>query len=789
MLYLYLYMAINKIKQQLLFTFAFTLYLFFGYAQPEPCIGTPAMTSTCLDACVICDIDGFTGTNNLSIQGQTFPGFCTTQYHNMSYIAFIAGTEDLTLEVVVTNCTINWGLEIGIFESFDCETFVPVTPCNTDVQPNSTATFSNLSPLVVGQHYYLIMDGSAGDICDWTFNVLEGSTAVLELTTSGVISGNSEICPDLPTPYSTTGDVGAAIFYWTVDGIPQSNQNQEIDISFPTDGTYEVCVTAANVCDQAPPTCTSVNVVTLETLIIDEILCDNNCLEVAGEILCETGSYEYVIPLPNGCDSLIFVDLFILPQAEAFIDINLCAGEEFYIGNTPYSSTGIFMDTIQTLMECDSIVTLDLFIIECEIIGSTDFISPICHGDANGFLVFSVENGTPPFTYDWSNILDPNIGGVGSTILFTDNMIAGVPAGIYEINIQDGFGNDVVMFQEVIEPSTLTVTPEAIDIEGFNLSCNEGDDGIATATGNGGVPPYSFVWSNMQSSAQINNLVAGLYTVSITDSNGCIQTNSIQLIEPSPIQFEVNYIDPNCDGYETGIIQLDSIWGGTPPYSYALSGDTFNLISSYQDLSAGTYTFSIMDDNKCLVDTASELFAPDIPLLFLDDQLEVNLGCDVQIYTATNNTNLVNIQWSNSATLDCDTCLRPYAFPLEDSEYFITVTSIDTCTARDSVVIKVIKVRDIFVPNIFSPNGDGLNDFFFVNANKSVASIKTMKVFSRWGGLVYSGNNLPPNDISSGWDGNFNGKPLPQGVYVWIAEIEYLDGEVLIATGDVSLVL
>lgn len=760
-----------------------------SFAQPAPCIGTPAMTSNCLDACVICDIDGFTGTNNLSIQGQTFPGFCTTMYHNMSYIAFIAGTTDLTIQVTVSNCNINWGLEIGFFESQDCQTFNPISDCDTDVQPGTSVVFSNTVPLIVGQHYYLIMDGSNGDICDWTFDVLAGSTVVLDLTTSGVISGNNTICPDLPTAYSTTGDIGAAIFYWTVNGLAQSSQNQQIDIAFPADGIYEVCVTAANACDQAPPTCTIVNVVTPDILVINEVLCDNNCLEVAGDILCETGSYQYIIPLPNGCDSLIFVDLFILPQAEEFIDINLCAGEDFYIGLTAYGTTGIFMDTIQTIMECDSIVNLDLFIIECEIIGSTHFISPVCFGDANGFLIFSVENGTPPFTYDWSNILEPNIGGIGSTNLFTDNMISGVPAGIYEINIQDDFGNDVVMFQEVIDPPVLTVSAAAIEIDGFNLSCHGGADGTAMASENGGVPPYSFAWSNSQSGAIINNLSAGLYMVSITDSNGCIQTNSILLIEPDSIQFEVAYIDPNCDGFETGRIHLDTIWGGTPPYRYALSSDTFSLITSFQDLPAGPYTFYMTDDNECLTDTSSALIAPDIPILYLDDQLEINLGCDIRIPVATNNTNLVNIQWSNGATLDCDTCLRPYAFPLNDSEYFITVTSIDTCSAIDSVAIKVIKVRDIFIPNVFSPNGDGLNDFFFVNANKSVALIKSMKVFSRWGGLVFSGTDLPPNDMQSGWDGFFKGKLMNQGVYVWLVEVEYLDGEMLMVTGDVSLVL
>ena len=144
----------------------FTLSFFFIsitlFAQPQPCGPNPVMTSTCASACIICDIDGFTGRNDLTAQGQTFQGFCTTMFHNMNYIAFIAGSENLSVKVTVTNCTINWGLEIGFFESTDCETFTPITECNTDIEQNTSFTFNNTVPLVIGQYYYLIMDGSAG---------------------------------------------------------------------------------------------------------------------------------------------------------------------------------------------------------------------------------------------------------------------------------------------------------------------------------------------------------------------------------------------------------------------------------------------------------------------------------------------------------------------------------------------------------------------------------------------------------------------------------------------------
>ncbi|MFK7775823.1 MAG: gliding motility-associated C-terminal domain-containing protein [Saprospiraceae bacterium] len=773
-----------------LILFILCLHIFNStWAQPEPC-GVDAMTSTCLDACVVCDIDGFTGTNNLTIQGQTFPNFCTTIFHNMSYIAFIAGTENLTLSVTVTNCTINRGLEIGIFESADCETFTAMTDCNTDVAPNATATFSNLAPLVVGQHYYLIMDGSMGDICDWTFNVIEGSTLVGDLTTSGIIEGQEELCPELSTTYSTTGEVGATLFYWTVNGIAQNGVAPEIDIAFPADGTYELCVTAANVCDEAPPSCTTINVVSPAPLFLMETLCANDCIEVAGETVCESGLYEYLLPLPNGCDSAIFLDLIVLPEIETFLDINLCIGETFSIGTSSFSSTGIFVETIQNQNGCDSTVTLDLMMIECEINGTMNFTTPICHGDENGTLLFSLQNGTPPFYYNWNNITTPTIGGTGSTNLFTDILIENIPAGIYEINVVDNFDDDIVFIQEVIDPPVLTLTINATDYNGSNLTCYQANDGIASAIANGGVPPYSFLWSNGETETSVNNLAAGFYEVEVTDANGCTNIVSTVLYEPESLEFITNYIDPNCDGIETGIVQLDSIWGGTQPYSFTLNEGQYNPIGTFENLGPGNYDYSVLDANGCFADTSSSLFVPDIPILFMDEDKEIDLGCNILISAATNNTSLIDISWTNiENSLECDSCLSTISTPVNDTEYILTVTSIDGCSTSDSIFVKVNKIRDVFIPNAFSPNGDGYNDSFFINANKSVSLIKTFKVFNRWGALVYEGTDLSPNQATSGWDGTFKGKLMNSGVYVWMAEIEYLDGETLLMKGDVTIVL
>ena len=756
-------------------------------AQPEPC-NPDAMTSTCLGACVVCDIDGFTGRNNLTIQGQTFSGFCTSIFHNMSYIAFIAGTEDLTINVSVTNCTIGRGIEVGIFESLDCATFTPVTDCNTDVPANGNATFETTTPLVIGQHYYLIMDGSMGDICDWTFNVIKGSTLVGDLTTSGIIEGPAEICPELFTTYSTTGEVGATMFDWTLNGVEQNEDSPIIDITFPSDGIYELCVTASNVCDEAPPTCRTISVISPEPSYLIETICADDCLEIAGQTICESGHHEMVIKLPNGCDSLIYLDLIVLPELTSFIDINLCIGESFSIGTTPYSTTGVFTQTIPNAIGCDSMVTLDLTMIDCELIVNIDHTAPICNGDANGILQLSLQNGIPPFAYEWNHILDISIGGSGSVNSLTDILIENVPAGIYEINITDNFGDDIVFIQEILDPPVLTANIDALDYNGYNLTCYQSNDGSATVIGNGGVPPYSYLWSTNESQTSISNLSAGFYGVQLTDAGGCITMANVDILEPELLEFAVNYIDPNCEGLETGVIELDSIIGGVPPYSFALNQSEYSTIGTFQNLGSGNYNFSVIDANGCFIDTIDALNEIDIPVLFMDADQEVDLGYDVLIAAETNSTSLVDISWTDlHNSLECDDCLETYALPVNDTEYILTVRSIDDCVTSDSIVVRVNKMREVYFPNVFSPNNDNINDYFFISAQRSVFAIKKLTVFSRWGELICDKTDLAPNDATLGWDGYYKGMPVNNGVYVWMAEVEYLDGEVLIWSGDITV--
>ena len=771
-----------------------SLFVTYIFAQPQPCGDDAAMTSFCNQACVICDIDGFTGINDLTAMGQGFNNFCTTQFNNMQYIAFIAGTESLTIEIDVFSC--NGGvnsLEVGFFESLDCQTFTPITECDTDIDPNTTRVFETTRPLTIGQHYYLVIDGSNGTNCSWTFNVTEGTTNVSDIEDSGEISGPERICTNNPAVFETSGAIGAAFYNWTVNGATQPDQTQEIELEFITEGIYEICVTAENACDQGPRSCQVYRVDDPEDTFFTERVCESECFELNGIEYCETGSYIQTINLIEGCDSLIFIDLEILPQSITNIDLWICNGESYFIDDTPYGETGSYSQNILSSLECDSLVNLELLVIECEITGSASEIPVICKGTTTGTLIFSVNQGEPPLNFTYTNIQDGSITGTGTTDLLVNNEIPNIPVGFYQIYIEDNFGNDFVVQQEITEPDFLNVDLTASNYFGFQVSCFSnfglvGNDGTLLAEPNGGVSPYTYEWSDGQTTQEAINLNAEEYTVTVTDDSGCTISSSFTLTSPPAIDPIVEFRDPNCEGFDSGEIEILSVMGGVPPYMFSMSDGNYTDASLIENLPEGIYTIFVRDANDCVFQIESEIVAPEIPVVSFNEALNIDLGDEMVLNPILNNVNIGEIVWSDSSTLSCSNCLNPIAMPVNSGEYEIVVTSSDGCSDSAILQYRVEKRRRVFIPNVFSPDGNGVNDVFSIFAGPEVAEVLNFSVFDKWGNQVYGLESFEANDANQGWDGKFKGEQLDAGIFVWYAEVLFIDDVVEVYSDNVTLI-
>ncbi|MFT5166183.1 MAG: gliding motility-associated-like protein [Saprospiraceae bacterium] len=166
---------------------------------------------------------------------------------------------------------------------------------------------------------------------------------------------------------------------------------------------------------------------------------------------------------------------------------------------------------------------------------------------------------------------------------------------------------------------------------------------------------------------------------------------------------------------------------------------------------------------------------------------EIELGDSVLLFsTITGNPVL---QWFDPLenSLSCLTCPEPFARPFFDVEYILSGTDEFGCYDEDAIQIRVNKDRAIYVPNVFSPNFDGLNDVFYIQG-KGYGIVKTFRIFNRWGALIFESRNGFVNDTGHSWDGTFNGKDLNPAVFVYYVEVEYLDGVVEVLAGDVTLV-
>ena len=758
------------------------------FAQPEPCGPNAAMTPLCVDACIICDINGFTGVNLDGITGQAPPGFCTGTVHHMQWIGFIAGSTNLTLSVSVFNCQNGFGLEVGIYKSLDCQTFQLVSNCDGDIPPNTTQNFTNTVPLTIGQYYYFVMDGNGDDVCNYTIKVVNGTTLVMPLENSGSIVGPEKVCASTSNDYTVSLPPGAAHFYWTLNGLPYASETDTtVALNFLTPGLNKLCVTASNACDTAFPACRDIYVHGIPITQIDARICANECYEYGDTMLCDAGNYEFHYNSSEGCDSIVRISIEALQTVTTNLNVLLCDGDTIYVGGNPYTQTGQFQEQLLSIGGgCDSLVNLSLQIIQCEIQGQVTANPVVCMGESSGSLQFSVANGTPPLNYTWGHLGGSGPSGSGViAALNTLQEIPDLPAGSYSILVKDNFGNDVAFFQEVSEPTLLSFSVLSSDFNGVNISCSGAEDGYIQGALSGGIAPYTFAWSNGATFGNIQNLAAGVYTCTATDARGCVMVQSIELFEPPELRLEVQFQDPGCQGINTGEVHMISTTGGIAPYQFALSGNDFGAITDFKNLPPGNYTFTVKDTNGCISTASATLIAPLIPNIELGQDLTVDLAESVQILLLQD-TPLDSFFWLLKPGLSCYDCPQPIATPFETTIYTLTAEAPGGCTDTDSLTILVQKVRDVYVPNIFSPNDDGENDRFTVYGGPEVLEVK-LEVFSRWGELVFRSMGAS-NDEQRGWDGTYKGDLLPSGVYVWRAEILFVDGVMLPYDGDVTLI-
>jgi gliding motility-associated-like protein len=387
------------------------------------------------------------------------------------------------------------------------------------------------------------------------------------------------------------------------------------------------------------------------------------------------------------------------------------------------------------------------------------------------------------------------INGTDTTILADGSTIpVGTPGTYYLIGIDNKNGCTNAIAQTV---SGDLAEPNADAGEPFTMSCFGGGINSLDGTGSAGAGAVTYEWTtangNILSGANTTQPsidMPGTYELTVTNAgNGCSDTDVVVILSDGPTA-ELLVTQPACEG-DGGVIRVMQVNGGTPPMQFSIDGgQTFSAQNVFLDLPPGVYNFIVQDDNGCQDEATEAIQQPQLLEIQVDPQAAIVLGDSYQITTDVSIPvgEIASISWNPPTYLDCDTCLNPVATPTNTILYRVTVVSQSGCEAEAPLLLQVDKERGIYVPNVFSPNGDNLNDILLIFADPDkVANIKQFLVFDRWGETLWEYFNFHPSDPVHGWDGKHRGEYLNPQVCVWFAEVEFTDGVVEFFEGDVTI--
>lgn len=306
-----------------------------------------------------------------------------------------------------------------------------------------------------------------------------------------------------------------------------------------------------------------------------------------------------------------------------------------------------------------------------------------------------------------------------------------------------------------------------------------------------GAATYVWMQNNSLSCTNCANPVAKpgtttQYFVAGTSAEGCSNIDSITVKVVQPVTVTLQPVDTLCAGHS---IQLSA--PGAEVYSWQPStglsdAHVYNPLAS--PTVTTTYTVTASDSNNCFTTTAAAVVQvyqnPTVSIA--DSAVTIKQG---DSYTPVSKTSadVIRWQWLPPVGLSCNNCAVPVIKPRESAVYSEVVYNQYGCADTASVSIKVLcNNQNMFIPNTFSPNGDGMNDYFFPRG-VGLYNVKSMRVFNRWGRVVFEKLNFPANNPASGWDGKYNGVLQPAGVYVYVIEIVCDNGTVLPVKGDITL--
>src|SRR6056297_159949 len=491
-----------------------------------------------------------------------------------------------------------------------------------------------------------------------------------------------------------------------------------------------------------------------------------------GQLWTQSGTFLDTLLSSTGCDSVFTYDITILESSDSTLAIEAC--EEFISPTGErWDQSGTFLDTIVNSQGCDSVITYDITILERSesiqtIEACDEFTSPSGNRwSQTGTFLDTIQNSVGCDSILTYNLTILESSESSQSILSCDpflwNGILLDSSGTYEHRATNEVGCDSIV------QINFTLTP-TLDTQISVTSCRPFRS-----------PDGEELWTQ-----------TGMYRDTILSSLGCDSIITVNLVI-GDVWAEWGIQDPACPDRLVSRLLIDTLSHQGPYFLVRNPLDTLtitNFPTEVSDFPPGEYSIRFISANSCRSPIYSfsitELELPEIRLI---GPTEIDICDPPTLYQLETNVP-GDFQWYSNSALECDTCSSTEVFSYQEGVLGVNFIAENGCTAREEFDLK-LNGTDVqyHIPNVFSPNGDGINDYFTLfTGNGEVDQIELFEIYDRWGARLFQRKNFFPSLESLGWDGSYNGQPMSTGVYVYHILYRHCDGSTYRIHGSVTLV-